>query len=110
MIEKLKAELDRINQKLKIVEEDYHNCLMIKKSVTRSLYKGSDDEKYKIRCFYDIQRLEQELQTIKKVSLMWADEMLGKFLENDNGIIKVKEGFAEYYVELEEIKSLMEKQ
>jgi hypothetical protein len=94
MIEKLKAELDRINQGCGggfVIDLIGHvaNC--------GSLRDGS-------LCPI----CQERKQTLKKVSLMWADEMLklqgvyGERTEDERNINKIIE-------EMKEIKSLMEK-
>jgi hypothetical protein len=116
MITQLKAELDRINQE---IEKDKTGC---------SRFDGCDE--IDSRCYEDnlcfecginlkIKKLEK--QTLKKVSLMWADEMIKIFIKmdeiwaeqpdkEDRLINKTHVINCDTYDELQEIKSLMEEQ
>jgi hypothetical protein len=101
MITQLKAELDRINQRIEQIKTKWKNCPV---------------------CGYHEQDLlEYKKQTLKKVSLMWADEMIKIFIKmdeiwaeqpdkEDRLINKTHVINCDTYDELQEIKSLMEKE
>jgi len=92
----LKQIREDILKKLKLVEEDRDNCLIIKNSVSISLYKGSLDDKYYQRCLCDIVVLKAKLSIldlIEKEIIEWL-EMIKNEEEFDIKVLikeKIKE-------------------
>jgi hypothetical protein len=94
MITQLKKELDRINQEIERFKE------MLKDYPTPSMHPW-------------LARVEAEKETLKKVNLMWADEMLKILNKTDYETIWKHKSFLSLnrlHKECNEIKSLMEKE
>jgi len=98
MINQLKAELDRINQGC---GKNLGAYMEIPKEFQNATDKIRNERAYSVDVICGKQVLcpicQKEKQTLKKVSLMWVDEMLDIF-DYDEPIRE----------ELQEIKSLME--
>jgi hypothetical protein len=96
MITKLKAELDRIKKEIEELEKEMKHFEERQSGIQYEIRFG----KWKI--------LIKELQTLKKVSLMWADDGIDflNMFDPMNGFKEIKDKIKE----LQEIKSLMEKQ